>query len=111
MRCARFPTVSGAIVALDPHTGRVLAMAGGYDYEMSEFNRATQARRQPGSAFKPFVYLTALDHGFTPSTIILDAPFVIDQGPGLRQVEAGRTTRSSSTARARCASASRSRAT
>jgi penicillin-binding protein 1A len=77
------PAVSGAIVALDPHTGRVLAMSGGYDYEMSEFNRATQARRQPGSAFKPFVYLTALDHGFTPSTIILDAPFVIDQGPGL----------------------------
>jgi len=77
------PAASGAIVALDPHTGRVLAMSGGYDYEMSEFNRATQARRQPGSAFKPFVYLTALDHGFTPSTIILDAPFVIDQGPGL----------------------------
>jgi penicillin-binding protein 1A len=77
------PAVSGAIVALDPHTGRVLAMSGGFDYEMSEFNRATQARRQPGSAFKPFVYLTALDHGFTPSTIILDAPFVIDQGPGL----------------------------
>jgi penicillin-binding protein 1A len=79
----QIPAVSGAIVALDPHTGRVLAMSGGYDYEMSEFNRATQAHRQPGSAFKPFVYLTALDHGFTPSTIILDAPFVIDQGPGL----------------------------
>jgi penicillin-binding protein 1A len=79
----QIPVVSGAIVALDPHTGRVLAMSGGYDYEMSEFNRATQARRQPGSAFKPFVYLTALDHGFTPSTTILDAPFVIDQGPGL----------------------------
>ena len=79
----QIPAISGAIVALDPHTGRVLAMSGGYDYEMSEFNRATQAHRQPGSAFKPFVYLTALDHGFTPSTIILDAPFVIDQGPGL----------------------------
>jgi penicillin-binding protein 1A len=79
----QIPAVSGGIVALDPHTGRVLAMSGGFDYEMSEFNRATQAMRQPGSAFKPFVYLTALDHGFTPSTIILDAPFVIDQGPGL----------------------------
>ncbi|MCG8544312.1 MAG: penicillin-binding protein 1A [Alphaproteobacteria bacterium] len=77
------PNVSGAIIAIDPHTGRVLAMSGGYDYEMSEFNRATQAQRQPGSAFKPFVYLSALDKGFTPSTIILDAPFVIDQGPGL----------------------------
>jgi len=79
----QIPAISGGIVALDPHTGRVLAMSGGFDYEMSEFNRATQAMRQPGSAFKPFVYLTALDHGFTPSTIILDAPFVIDQGPGL----------------------------
>jgi penicillin-binding protein 1A len=79
----QIPAVSGGIVSLDPHTGRVLAMSGGFDYEMSEFNRATQAMRQPGSAFKPFVYLTALDHGFTPSTIILDAPFVIDQGPGL----------------------------
>lgn len=79
----QIPAVSGGIVALDPHTGRVLAMSGGFDYELSEFNRATQAVRQPGSAFKPFVYLTALDAGFTPSTIILDAPFVIDQGPGL----------------------------
>jgi penicillin-binding protein 1A len=79
----QIPAIGGGIVALDPHTGRVLAMSGGFDYEMSEFNRATQAMRQPGSAFKPFVYLTALDHGFTPSTIILDAPFVIDQGPGL----------------------------
>ncbi len=77
------PAANGAIIALDPHTGRVLAMSGGYDYETSEFNRAVQARRQPGSAFKPFVYLAALDRGYTPSTIILDAPFVIDQGPGL----------------------------
>jgi len=60
-----------------------LAMVGGYSYETSQFNRATQARRQPGSAFKPFVYLAALDEGFTPSTLILDAPFVLDQGPGL----------------------------
>ena len=76
------PAINGAIVAIDPHTGRVYAMSGGFDYEMSEFNRATQARRQPGSAFKPFVYLTALESGFTPSTYILDAPFVIDQGSG-----------------------------
>ncbi|MHC8510063.1 MAG: penicillin-binding protein 1A [Rhodospirillales bacterium] len=80
---SQIPGVDGAIVALDPHTGRVFAMVGGYDYAGSEFNRAVQARRQPGSAFKPFVYLTALEQGLTPSTLILDAPFVIDQGPGL----------------------------
>jgi len=79
----QIPEIEGALVALDPHTGRVLAMTGGYDYAMSEFNRVTQAERQPGSAFKPFVYLAALDSGYTPSTLILDAPFVIDQGPGL----------------------------
>lgn len=79
----QLPEVNGALVALDPHTGRVLAMSGGFSYEQSEFNRASQARRQTGSAFKPFVYLTALENGFTPSSIILDAPFVIDQGPGL----------------------------
>ena len=77
------PDVDGALVALDPHTGRVLAMSGGYDFARSQFNRATQALRQPGSAFKPFVYLAALGAGFTPATLILDAPFVIDQGPGL----------------------------
>jgi penicillin-binding protein 1A len=77
------PEVSGALVAMDPHTGRVLALSGGWSYQTSEFNRATQALRQPGSAFKPFVYLTALENGYTPSTIILDAPIVIDQGPGL----------------------------
>ncbi len=79
----QIPDINGAIVALDPHTGRVLAMTGGLDFADSEFNRATQAWRQPGSAFKPFVYLAALDSGFTPSTLVLDAPFVIDQGPGL----------------------------
>lgn len=79
----QIPTIQGSIVALDPHTGRVLAMSGGFSFAASEFNRATQAKRQPGSAFKPFVYLAALDSGFTPSTLILDAPFVIDQGPGL----------------------------
>jgi penicillin-binding protein 1A len=78
----QIPDINGALVALDPHTGRVLAMSGGWDFGRSQFNRAVQARRQPGSAFKPFVYLAALDAGFTPSTLILDAPFVIDQGPG-----------------------------
>ena len=77
------PEVEGAIVAMDPHTGRVLAMRGGFSYQRSEFNRATQALRQPGSALKPFVYLAALEDGFTPSTILLDAPIVIDQGAGL----------------------------
>jgi penicillin-binding protein 1A len=80
---SQIPQVEGALIALDPHTGRVLAMTGGYDHKRSQFNRATQASRQPGSAFKPFVYLAALDSGYTPSTLILDAPFVIDQGPGL----------------------------
>jgi penicillin-binding protein 1A len=76
------PDVEGAIVALDPHTGRLLAMSGGYNYAESEFNRAVQAVRQPGSAFKPFVYLAALDAGYSPTTRILDAPLVVDQGPG-----------------------------
>jgi penicillin-binding protein 1A len=77
------PEVEGALVAMDPHTGRVLAMSGGFSFRQSQYNRATQARRQPGSAFKPFVYLAALEHGYTPSTIVLDAPIVVDQGPGL----------------------------
>lgn len=81
----QIPAVNGGIVALDPHTGRVLAMQGGWSYDDSEFNRATQATRQPGSAIKPFVYLTALEHGFTPATMILDAPFVLDQGPGKKK--------------------------
>jgi penicillin-binding protein 1A len=79
----QIPEIEGALVALDPHTGRILAMTGGYDRAKSQFNRVTQAKRQPGSAFKPFVYLAALDSGYSPSTLILDAPFVIDQGPGL----------------------------
>ncbi len=77
------PEVEGAVVALDPHTGRVLAMSGGFSYAQSVFNRATQALRQPGSALKPFIYLAGLENGLTPSSILLDAPIVIDQGPGL----------------------------
>ncbi|QJE72503.1 penicillin-binding protein 1A [Aerophototrophica crusticola] len=77
------PEIQGALVAMDPHTGRVLAMAGGFSARISVFNRATQALRQPGSAFKPFVYLAALDQGFTPSSLVLDAPFALDQGGGL----------------------------
>ena len=81
------PAIQGALVAMDPHTGRVLAMAGGYSFEMSEFNRATQAARQPGSAFKPFVYLAALEAGYTPSTVVLDSPLsvAVDGGRQLWQ--------------------------
>jgi penicillin-binding protein 1A len=74
------PDVQGAIVVMDPHTGRVLALVGGYSFGKSQYNRATQAKRQPGSAFKPFVYLAALDNGFTPASIVLDAPVVIKTG-------------------------------
>ena len=77
------PEISGAMVVEDPWTGRVLAMVGGFSYDQSQFNRATQALRQPGSAFKPIVYSAALDNGYTPSSLILDAPIEIDQGPGL----------------------------
>lgn len=77
------PVVQGAIVVLDPNTGRIYAMSGGFSARISQFNRATQAYRQPGSAFKPFVYMDALDKGFTPASLILDAPFEYDQGPGL----------------------------
>ena len=79
----QIPEVQGGMIALDPHTGRVLALVGGFSQARSEFNRATQAIRQPGSAFKPIVYLSALENGFTPGTLVLDAPFVLDQGPGL----------------------------
>jgi penicillin-binding protein 1A len=71
------PDVNGALIAMDPHTGRVKALIGGYSFEQSEFNRATQAKRQPGSSFKPFVYAAALQEGFTPASQVLDAPFVI----------------------------------
>ena len=81
----QIPDVEGAVVALDPHTGRVLAMRGGWSFDASQFNRATQARRQPGSAFKPFVYLSAFENGYTPADIVLDAPIALEQGPGLPQ--------------------------
>ncbi len=81
-RLRQIPDVSGAIVVMDPWTGRVLALVGGFSYDMSQFNRATQALRQPGSSFKPFVYAAALDNGYTPSSVVMDAPLEIDQGPG-----------------------------
>lgn len=79
----QFPSVSGALLAMDPYTGRVLAMVGGFSFSQSEFNRATQAYRQPGSSFKPFLYAAALDNGYTPSSVVMDAPFEMAQGPGL----------------------------
>jgi len=77
------PEVGGGIVVMDPHTGRVMALVGGFSFAASQFDRVTQAHRQPGSVFKPFVYATALDNGYTPSSVILDAPIEIEQGPGL----------------------------
>jgi penicillin-binding protein 1A len=80
----QYPKVNGGIVVLDPYTGDVKALAGGFNYKSSEFNRVTQAKRQPGSAFKPIVYAAALENGFSPNSIILDAPFVESQGVGLK---------------------------
>ena len=77
------PEIEGALIAMHPQTGRVLAMVGGFSYAESQFNRATQAMRQPGSSFKPFVYAAALDNGYTPSSVVMDAPIEIDQGNGL----------------------------
>jgi penicillin-binding protein 1A len=82
-RLRQLPEVSGGLVAMDPQTGRVLALVGGFSYDQSQFNRATQALRQPGSSFKPFIYAAAIDNGYTPSSIVMDAPVEIDQGPGL----------------------------
>tara|TARA_R110002124_G_scaffold287216_2_gene471652 strand:+ start:72638 stop:75097 length:2460 start_codon:yes stop_codon:yes gene_type:complete len=78
----QIPKVNGGVIALDPHTGRILAMQGGWRYGKSQFNRVTQAKRQAGSAIKPFVYLAALENNFTPATLILDAPIVIEDRPG-----------------------------
>ena len=80
----QLPSVNGAIVVMDPYTGRVLALSGGFSFKKSEFNRATQALRQPGSAFKPFIYALALENGYSPSTLILDAPLVLKQGTDLK---------------------------
>jgi penicillin-binding protein 1A len=81
-RLRQLPEVSGAMIVMDPWTGRVLAMVGGFSFDQSQFNRATQAYRQPGSSFKPIVYSAALDNGYTPSTVVVDAPIEIDQGQG-----------------------------
>ena len=80
----QLPEINGAAVVMDPYTGRVLALTGGFSFKKSEFNRATQAFRQPGSAFKPFVYALALENNYTPSSLILDAPLVLDQGEDLK---------------------------
>jgi penicillin-binding protein 1A len=78
----QMPEIEGALVAMDPHTGRVLALVGGFSYGKSQFNRAVQAMRQPGSSFKPFVYAAALDSGYTPSSVVLDAPVEIKMQSG-----------------------------
>ena len=78
----QIPELNGAMVVLDPHTGRIFALVGGFSYNRSKFNRATQAYRQPGSTIKPFVYLTAIEQGYTPSTVILDAPVVLEKADG-----------------------------
>tara|TARA_A100001011_G_scaffold67768_1_gene69072 strand:- start:861 stop:3206 length:2346 start_codon:yes stop_codon:yes gene_type:complete len=80
----QMPEINGGIVVMDPFTGRVLALSGGFSFKKSEFNRTTQALRQPGSAFKPFIYALALENNFTPSTLVLDAPLVLEQGSDLK---------------------------
>ena len=80
----QYPKVNGGIVAIDPYTGDIKALVGGFNFKSSEFNRVTQAKRQPGSAFKPIVYAAALENGYSPNSIILDAPFVESQGVGLK---------------------------
>ena len=108
-RLRQVPEVSGAIVAMDPQTGRVLAMVGGFSYDQSQFNRATQALRQPGSSFKPLVYAAALDNGYTPSTVISTR-----RSRSIPAAASGgdrKTTKANSTGPRRCASASSSRAT
>ena len=80
----QLPKINGGIVIMDPYTGRVLALSGGFSFLNSEFNRATQALRQPGSAFKPFIYALALENNYTPTSLVLDAPLVLDQGSDLK---------------------------
>tara|TARA_B100000575_G_scaffold712_1_gene527 strand:+ start:857 stop:3193 length:2337 start_codon:yes stop_codon:yes gene_type:complete len=80
----QIPKINGGIVVMDPYTGRIMAISGGFSFKRSEFNRASQAFRQPGSAFKPFVYALALENNYTPSSLVLDAPLVLDQGSDLK---------------------------
>ncbi len=80
----QLPKVNGGIVVMDPYTGRVLASSGGFSFKKSEFNRVSQALRQPGSAFKPFIYALALENNYSPSTLVLDAPLVLEQGSDLK---------------------------
>ena len=80
----QLPKINGGMIVMDPFTGRVLALSGGFSFKNSEFNRVTQALRQPGSAFKPFVYALALENNYTPSSLVLDAPLVLDQGSDLK---------------------------
>jgi len=82
-RLRQIPEISGGMVVMDPVTGRVLALVGGFSFDQSQFDRATQAMRQPGSSFKPLIYAAALDNGYTPASIVVDAPIEIDQGPGI----------------------------
>ena len=83
----QYPKVNGGIVVLDPYSGDVKALVGGFNFKSSEFNRVTQALRQPGSAFKPIVYAAALENGYSPNSIILDAPFVESQSIGLKKLK------------------------
>ena len=80
----QLPKANGGIVVMDPYSGRVLALSGGFSFKKSEFNRASQAKRQPGSAFKPFIYALALENNFLPTSLVLDAPIVLDQGNDLK---------------------------
>ena len=81
-RLMQIPKIEGALVVMDPHTGRVLAIAGGFSYAESQFNRAVQAKRQPGSSFKPIIYAAAIDNGYNPSSIMMDQPIEVEQGNG-----------------------------
>ena len=105
----QIPAIQGGFMAMDTQTGRVLAMQGGFSYQSSVFNRATQALRQPGSSFKPFVYAAALDNGYCPATIVVDAPIEVATGAGIWRPQ--NSQRAVTTARRRCAPASSSRAT
>ncbi len=107
----QIPEVGGGLIAMDPHTGRVLAVVGGFSFAMSQFDRSLQAKRQPGSSFKPLVYATALDNGYKPTSIVLDAPVEIEQGPARISGSPRITKKTAPSAQQPCASASRNRAT